>query len=91
MLTVNHMNKEEILHKLNKIFDEHFNIDYSQFNIDTALTDRETNCLDLTSIEIVTFIVHIEDAFDIIIDFDTMFETIGDIVDYLYQTTGTLS
>lgn len=85
------MNKETTLHKLNKIFDEHFEIAYSQFDMDTNLTGSETNCLDLTSIEIVTFIVHIEDAFDMIIDFDVQFETIGDIVDYLVQTANTPS
>ena len=55
---------------------------YPAFNIsmDTFLDYGETNCLFMSSIEIVEFIVKLEKAFDIVIDFNERYYTVRDVV-----------
>ena len=49
-------------------------------NMDTFLDYGEENCLFMSSIELVEFIVKVEEAFDIIIDFNERYYTVRDVV-----------
>lgn len=75
--------KEEkvIMEKLGQILIKEFG--KMNINYDTTLNGDNKNCLDLNSLEIVKLIVEIENTFNIIIDFDVRFNSIGDIIKYI--------
>ena len=54
---------------------------FDKNNISLASTlSKGDNSLDLNSIEIVSFIMKVEENFNIIIDFDVLFVTVQDVV-----------
>ena len=59
---------------------------YGKCNVseNTMLSNGEDS-LDLDSLEIVNLIIQIEKKFDIIIDFDVFFNTVGDLVSNVYE------
>ena len=74
------MNSQNILHELNELVKKQFpEVDFD-VNLQTKLTGEKENSLDLSSLDIVTLIVNIEERFDIIIDFDKVYVTMEDIV-----------
>lgn len=74
------MKRKEIFEKVVEVLRKKHNRIDMTINYETSLTNGSNNSLDLTSLEIVELIVEIEDLFDIIIDFDIVYITIGDIV-----------
>lgn len=51
-----------------------------EINMETFLEFGEGSYLDMSSLEIVQFIVNLEEKYDIIIDIDDRYYTIGDVV-----------
>ena len=51
-----------------------------EISMETLLEYGSESCLDMTSIEIVQFILDLEEKYDIIIDIDDRYYTIGDAV-----------
>lgn len=72
------MKKEkEIFSDICLILKESF--DKNNISLESTLSKGE-NSLDLNSLEIVSFIVKVEENFNIIIDFDVLFVTVQDVV-----------
>lgn len=70
-------NEKEIFGDICLILKESFD----KNNISLASTlSKGDNSLDLNSIEIVSFIMKVEENFNIIIDFDVLFVTVQDVV-----------
>jgi len=70
-------NEKEIFSDICSILKESFD----KNNISLASTlSKGDNSLDLNSIEIVSFIMKVEENFNIIIDFDVLFVTVQDVV-----------
>lgn len=70
--------KEEILNDIKKmLFEDHPEI---EITMDTFLEYGEGSFLDMSSIEIVDFIVKLETKYDIIVDIDDRYYTVGDAV-----------
>lgn len=79
------MEKEAIFEEIIRLIRQNFTSIETEIGYNTFLSGGGANSdsLDFTSIEIVSLIVKIEDRFNLIIDFDVFYETIGDIVDDL--------
>lgn len=75
------MSEEEIYDKISAILQDHFELDASQVNKDLNFKKD----LDADSIDIVEFVLELEDAFDAEIpDEDAeKIETVGDVVAYI--------
>ena len=69
------MQAKDILEELRKILSNEFKKEYVDY--DTMLNGENNNCLDLNSLEIVKFIVAIENTFSIIVDFDISFNSVS--------------
>ena len=71
-------NEEIILNDIKEMLSqEHSTV---EITMDTYLEFGEGSYLDMSSIEIVEFIVILEEKYDIIIDFEDRYYTIGDVV-----------
>lgn len=79
------MRKEEIFKKIQQIIKEQFEISPENVNMETSLSFGKADSLELESLQIVSLIVFVEDTFNIIIDYDVLFNTIEDIVLYVYE------
>lgn len=73
-----------ILEEINNMIRKHLNYDIS-ITKDMYLEDGQNGVagLGLDSLEIVKLIVMIEDKYNIIVDFNVRFWTIGDMVEYV--------
>lgn len=62
-------------------------VEYKTVSIDeeTALEYSGENSLDMSSMDIIDFIIQIEEEFCMIVDISTRFETIGDVVNYIHS------
>lgn len=63
-----------------------------EITMDTFLEIGNGSCLDMSSLEIVEFIVLLEQKYDIIIDFEDRYYTVGDavrgVIGYLTEKEG---
>lgn len=72
------INKETILNDIKSMFSQsHPDI---EITMDTYLEIGEGHCLDMSSLEIVEFIVALEQKYSIIIDIEDRYYTVGDAV-----------
>lgn len=71
------MNREDIFKKIKLIINEISGKDEIYFD---SFLSSDNQGLDMSSMDIVHLIVNVEEEFDIIIDFDVLFVTVGDIV-----------
>ena len=71
-------NEEIILNDIKEMLSQEYQT--VEITMDTYLEFGEGSYLDMSSIEIVEFIVILEEKYDIIIDFEERYYTIGDVV-----------
>lgn len=71
------MNREDIFEKIRLIINEISGKDEIYFD---SFLSSDNQGLDMSSMDIVHLIVNVEEEFDIIVDFDVLFVTVGDIV-----------
>lgn len=71
-------NEEIILNDIKEMLSQEYST--VEITMDTYLEFGEGSYLDMSSIEIVEFIVILEEKYDIIIDFEDRYYTIGDVV-----------
>lgn len=71
-------NEEIILNDVREMLSQEYPT--VEITMDTYLEFGEGSYLDMSSIEIVEFIVILEEKYDIIIDFEDRYYTIGDVV-----------
>lgn len=70
--------EEDILNDIREMLSESY--PDVEISMETLLEYGQVSCLDMTSLEIVQFIVDLEEKYDIIIDIDDRYYTIGDAV-----------
>ena len=75
---------ETIYNKVKEILQTLYNEEVD-ISMDTHLETEGDSFLDMSSLEIVNFIINIEKEFDIIIDFDDRYYTVGDVVYGVYK------
>lgn len=79
--------KENVFKKIRAILSKSYPAE--RINLDTFLDFGDNNCLYMSSIEIVDFIVELEEAFDIIVDYNDRYYTVRDVVNgvisYLHE------
>jgi len=77
------MNKNEILTKIQELLSK--NRSDLKIDMNTYLEFNTEQSLDLSSLEIVDFIMEVETIFNIIIDISERFYTVGDVVESVFE------
>ena len=77
------MNKNEILTKIQELLSK--NRSDLKIDMSTYLEFNTEQSLDLSSLEIVDFIMEVETIFNIIIDISERFYTVGDVVESVFE------
>ena len=72
------INEESILKDIKEMLSQEYPM--VEISMDTYLESGEGSYLDMSSIEIVQFIIALEEKYDIIIDLEDRYYTIGDAV-----------
>ena len=78
------MTEEEIFNKIKTLIADNFNVDQDKITENTNFT----NDLDADSIDLVEFILQLEDEFGAEIPDDEKIKTIGDAVSYIKSHQG---
>lgn len=80
------LNTDEFLQKMKELLARAISVDELNMSIDletNLVNGVGKNCLPLSSIDYVDFLVMVETEYDIVYDFDTTIYTIGDLYHYI--------